>query len=148
MLEKNQVYEVEIIDDGYQGEGIAKIDNFPVFIQGAIKGEKVEVKILKVQSSFAYGKIIKIIKTAKSRVEAECTEYKRCGGCNLRHIDYKYTLQIKKAIVDNAGIDVARLVAVLGKSRRTVERAIARLKQQGVIEYRGSKKTGGYYAKG
>ena len=55
---------------------------------------------------------------------------------------------IKKAIVDNAGIDVARLVAVLGKSRRTVERAIARLKQQGVIEYRGSKKTGGYYAKG
>ena len=55
---------------------------------------------------------------------------------------------IKKAIVDNAGIDVARLAAVLGKSRRTVERAIARLKQQGVIEYRGSKKTGGYYAKG
>ena len=55
---------------------------------------------------------------------------------------------IKRAIVDNAGIDVARLVAVLGKSRRTVERAIARLKQQGVIEYRGSKNTGGYYAKG
>lgn len=55
---------------------------------------------------------------------------------------------IKKAIADNAGIDVARLVAVLGKSRRTIERAIARLKQQGVIEYRGSKKTGGYYAKG
>ena len=51
---------------------------------------------------------------------------------------------IKKAIADNAGIDVARLVAVLGKSRRTIERAIARLKQQGVIEYRGSKKTGGY----
>ena len=55
---------------------------------------------------------------------------------------------VKKAIVDNAGIDVARLVAVLGRSRRTVERAIARLRQQGVIEYRGSKKTGGYYAKG
>ena len=101
MLEKNQIYEVEIIDDGFQGEGIAKIGNFPVFIQGAIKGEKLEIKILKVQSSFAYAKIIKIIKPAASRVEAECTEYNKCGGCNLRHIDYKYTLQIKKAIVQN-----------------------------------------------
>ena len=50
MLKKNQVYEVEIIDDGYQGEGIAKIENFPIFIPGAIKGEKVEIKILKVQT--------------------------------------------------------------------------------------------------
>ena len=101
MLEKNQVYEVEIIDDGYQGEGIAKVENFPVFIQGAIKGEKVEIKILKVQSSFAYGKIMRIIKPAESRVEAECTEYSKCGGCNLRHVSYNYTLQIKKVIVQN-----------------------------------------------
>lgn len=101
MLEKNKVYEVEIIDNGFHGEGIAKIENFPVFVQGAIKGERVEIKILKVQSSFAYGKIIKIIKPAENRVEVACAEYNKCGGCNLRHIDYKYTLQIKKAIVQN-----------------------------------------------
>lgn len=101
MLEKNQVYEVEIIDDGYQGEGIAKIDNFPVFIQGAIKGEKLEIKILKVLANFAYGKIIKIINPVEHRVEAECKEYAKCGGCNLRHIKYEYTLNIKKAIVEN-----------------------------------------------
>ena len=38
MLEKNQVIEVEIIDNGFQGEGIAKVQEFPIFIQGAIKG--------------------------------------------------------------------------------------------------------------
>ncbi len=101
MLEKNQEYEVDIIDDGYQGEGIAKIDNFPIFIQGAIKGEKIKIKILKVQTNFAYGKIIQIIKESSNRVEAECKEYKKCGGCNLRHISYDYTLKIKKAIVEN-----------------------------------------------
>ena len=52
---------------------------------------------------------------------------------------------IKKTIAANAGINVAQLVVILGRSRRTVERAVAKLKQQGVIEYRGSKKTGGYY---
>ncbi len=101
MLEKNQEYEVDIIDDGYQGEGIAKIDNFPIFIQGAIKGERIKIKILKVQTNFAYGKIIQIIKESSNRVEAECEEYKKCGGCNLRHISYDYTLKIKKAIVEN-----------------------------------------------
>jgi len=101
MLKKNEVYEVNIIDNGYQGEGIAKIDNFPVFIQGAIKGEKIQIKILKVQTNFAYAKIEKIIKPIENRVEADCKDYSKCGGCNLRHIDYKYTLQIKKAIVEN-----------------------------------------------
>ncbi len=101
MLEKNQEYEVDIIDDGYQGEGIAKIDNFPIFIQEAIKGERIKIKILKVQTNFAYGKIIQIIKESSNRVDAECEEYKKCGGCNLRHISYDYTLKIKKAIVEN-----------------------------------------------
>lgn len=101
MLKKNEVYEVDIIDNGYQGEGIAKIDNIPVFIQGAIAGEKIEIKILKVQSSFAYGKIIKIIKSSDVRVESECKDYTKCGGCNLRHMKYEETLKIKKAIVEN-----------------------------------------------
>ena len=101
MIEKNQIYNVEIIDDGYQGEGIAKINNLPIFIQGAIKGEKVEIKILKVQSSFAYGKIINIIKKSEARVSSDCDRYNKCGGCSLRHIDYQYTLKIKKAIVEN-----------------------------------------------
>lgn len=101
MLKKNEIYEVDIIDNGYQGEGIAKIDNMPIFIQGAIAGERLEIKILKVQSSFAYGKIIKIIKPSTERVETECKDYNRCGGCNLRHVKYEETLKIKKATVQN-----------------------------------------------
>ena len=92
MLEKNQIYEVEIIDNGYQGEGIAKIDNFPIFVQGVIKGEQVEIKILKVLSNFAYAKILKIIKPSEYRTDADCSDFPKCGGCNLRHIKYDYIL--------------------------------------------------------
>lgn len=101
MIKKNEVYEVDVIDNGYQGEGIAKIDNVPIFIQGAIAGERIEIKILKVQSSFAYGKIIKLIKQSPARVETDCKDYNRCGGCNLRHMKYEETLKIKKAIIKN-----------------------------------------------
>ena len=101
MIKKNEVYDVTIVDDGFQGEGIAKVDNFLIFVQGAIKNEKVQIKILKVQSSFAFGKIIKIIKPVEYRVKEDCEEYNKCGGCNLRHLKYDYTLKIKKSIVEN-----------------------------------------------
>lgn len=52
-----------------------------------------------------------------------------------------------EAIADNPEIRVSRLSVVVGKSERTVERAVVDLKLQGAIEYRGSKKTGGYYLK-
>ena len=100
-VEKNKEYIVDIIDNGYEGEGIAKINDFTIFIPGAIKGEKVKVIIVKVLSSHAFGKIVEIINTSNSMKEVDCTTYKRCGGCNLRHINYADTLNIKREIVQN-----------------------------------------------
>lgn len=101
MLKKNEEYIVDIIDNGYQGEGIAKIDNFIIFVDQAIKGEKIKIKILKVQSDLCFAKILEIIKPAKSRKEADCDTYTKCGGCNLRHMSYEATLEIKKQTVEN-----------------------------------------------
>ena len=98
-IQKNQEYIVEIIDNGYEGEGIAKIDNFTIFIQGAIKGEKVKILIVKVLSSHAFGKILEFIEKSDERQEADCSTYKRCGGCNLRHIKYGETLKMKQNAV-------------------------------------------------
>lgn len=100
-IKKNEEYIVDIIDNGYDGEGIAKINDFTIFIQGAIKGEKIKILIVKVTKSFAYGKIIEIIEKSKSRCEVDCKTFAKCGGCTLRHIDYKETLTIKKNIVKN-----------------------------------------------
>lgn len=100
-IKKNDELIVNIIDNGMDGEGIAKINNFVIFIPGAIKGEKVKIIIVKVLNNFAYGKIIEIIEKSKYRVEEDCSTYKRCGGCNLRHINYEETLNIKAENVKN-----------------------------------------------
>ena len=100
-VKKNETYTVEIIDNGYNGEGIAKIDGFTIFIPNAIKGEKVKILILKVLTSHAFGKIIEIIEKSKHRKESDCTTYKRCGGCSLRHIDYEQTLKMKQNAVQS-----------------------------------------------
>ena len=100
-IKKNEEYIVDIIDNGYEGEGIAKINGFTIFISGAIKNEKVKILIVKVLSSHAYAKIVQIIEKSQYRVEEDCISYKRCGGCNLRHIDYEETLNIKQIMVQN-----------------------------------------------
>lgn len=95
MLEKNKEYILDIIGTGYEGEGIAKIDGYPIFIEGAIEGEKVRILIVKAKKNFAYGKLIEIIEPSSERVEAKCSYYKRCGGCSLQHMSYKKQLDYK-----------------------------------------------------
>ena len=101
MLEKNKEFIVDIIDQGIDGEGIAKIEGFTVFINGAIKGEKVKIIITKVLSSFAYAKLLEIIEKSESRAIIDCPTFKLCGGCSLRHINYSGTLELKTNIVKN-----------------------------------------------
>ena len=100
-IKKNQEYIVEIIDNGYEGEGIAKINGFTIFVPGTIKGEKVKILIVKVLSSHAFGKALEILEPSETRQEADCTTYKRCGGCNLRHIKYQETLKMKQNAVQS-----------------------------------------------
>ncbi len=100
-IEKNKEYIVDIIDNGFQGEGIAKIDGFTIFIPNAIKGEKIRILIVKVLASHAFGKIIEIIKKSEYREDSDCKTYKRCGGCSLRHVKYSETLKIKQNAVQS-----------------------------------------------
>lgn len=109
MIKKNEEYIVEIIDNGYQGEGIAKIEGMTVFVDNVLKGEKVKIKILKVLKTQSYGKALEVIKKSPNRSESDCESYGKCGGCDLRHITYEETLNLKKSIVETnlkkAGLD-------------------------------------------
>ena len=100
-VKKNEEYIVDIIDNGFEGEGIAKINNFTIFIPNSIKGEKVKILIVKVLSSHAFGKVIEIIQKSEHRIESDCKTYKRCGGCSLRHIQYAETLNMKRNAVQS-----------------------------------------------
>lgn len=100
-VEKNKEYIVNIIDNGFEGEGIAKIDHYTIFIPGVIEGEKVRVLILKVTSSHAFGKMLEVMEKSEQRQEENCQTYPKCGGCNLRHMKYGITLELKRNIVQN-----------------------------------------------
>lgn len=100
-MKKNDEIELEIIDNGINLEGIARVDNKVVFVPGAIKGEKVLARIIKVNNSFCIAKIEDILIKSPYREEPFCSVYKRCGGCSGQHINYEKQLEIKKELVKN-----------------------------------------------
>ncbi|MEY7999158.1 23S rRNA (uracil(1939)-C(5))-methyltransferase RlmD [Clostridium sp. Mt-5] len=95
-IEKNKEYILQIDGMGYQGEGVGKINGFTIFVPGAIQGEKVRIKAVKVNKNFAFGKLLEIIEPSSYRVNPPCSIYKRCGGCQLQHLSYKAQLDFKK----------------------------------------------------
>lgn len=101
-VEKNKDYIVEIKGMGYEGEGVGKIDDFTIFIPGAIKGEKVNAKIVKVNKNFAFGKLLDVVEESSFRTEPICSIYKRCGGCQLQHLSYEGQLDFKGQRVKDA----------------------------------------------
>ena len=50
-----------------------------------------------------------------------------------------------KIIASNEGINARQLSKVAGRSLTTIERQLRKLKEQGLVEHRGTRKTGGYY---
>lgn len=95
-INKNEEYDMNITGMGYEGEGVGKINDFTVFVPGALLNEKVKVKIVKVNKNFAFAKLIDVMEPSEYRTEPACNIYKRCGGCQLQHYSYKAQLDFKK----------------------------------------------------
>ena len=94
-----------------QGSGLGRYKDMAVFVEGTAPGDEIEAHIIKVKSSYAVGKIKKIIKPAPCRVESDCAYDSRCGGCAYRHISYETELEIKRQSVEDAlrrigGLDI------------------------------------------
>lgn len=83
----------------YGGQSLAKIEQYPVFIQGGCPEDVVSVEIIKRNKSYGIAKIKEIITPSAKRVKPFCPMHKVCGGCGLQHIDYSEQLKQKEIIV-------------------------------------------------
>ncbi|GGJ62119.1 23S rRNA (uracil1939-C5)-methyltransferase [Anoxybacillus voinovskiensis] len=116
---KNEYYDVIFEDLTHDGAGVAKIDGFPIFVANGLPGEKAKIKVIKVKKGYGYGRLIEIYEPSADRVEAPCTVYKQCGGCQLQHLSYEGQLkakhkQVKEVLARIGKIEHATVHPVLG----------------------------------
>ena len=93
---KNEEYEVVIEDLGAEGEGIAKLDGYALFVKDALPGERCRVLITKANKNFAYARLLEVLDASPYRIEPVCSVAKACGGCKIMALSYEQQLQFKE----------------------------------------------------
>lgn len=108
-MHENDVVTLNIEKFSNLGYGIAKVDGYVVFVEGACPGDVVCAKILKANKNFANAKTLEVMTPSAHRVNPFCPMQKVCGACQLQFIDYEYQLELKRQIVQDAIRTIANL---------------------------------------
>ncbi len=108
-INKNDIIELEITAISNDGSGLARVQGLVVFVPYSAIGDKLKVKVLKVKSSLAYGKIEEILIPSPDRWNPDCKAFYKCGGCELRHIKYTAELIAKESFIKDAFTKIGKL---------------------------------------
>ena len=78
--------ELTIARLGARGDGIASRDGAPVYVAGALPGERVRARLLGRRGDGWQAEIDAILEPAAGRVTPACRHFGLCGGCSLQHL--------------------------------------------------------------
>ncbi|MBP3313247.1 MAG: 23S rRNA (uracil(1939)-C(5))-methyltransferase RlmD [Oscillospiraceae bacterium] len=101
-MKKNEIYRVTVSGYTAQGLGVARVDGQVVFIHGALKGEEMDIRIVKVLKQECYAIVEKMVAPSPYRITPDCPYNRHCGGCATRHMDYEEELRFKAERVTDA----------------------------------------------
>ena len=121
-VKKNETYELTITDLNNLGYGVGRIGDLVVFVSGAVDGDRVTVKIIKIAKNYAVGRLEKILSPSPHRLSSpDPCPARGCGGCAYRAITYAHELELKRGSVlaafRRAGLPNARVAPVLATGK-------------------------------
>ncbi|KML08012.1 23S rRNA (uracil(1939)-C(5))-methyltransferase RlmD [Rossellomorea marisflavi] len=96
-ITKNEYIEDARFEDlTHDGNGVTKVEGFPIFVPDALPGETGRVKVVKVGKGFGFGRLVERHSDSPFRQEPPCPIYSECGGCQIQHMTYDGQLQAKE----------------------------------------------------
>lgn len=105
-VKPNETYTLTIRDLGIHGEGIGAVDDFTVFVPGALPGETIQAMIVTAKKSYATGRLISIEVPSVHRTTPACPVYRACGGCQISHLTYEGQLAVKERRVKDVMVRI------------------------------------------
>lgn len=112
---------LSIIDIAEEGKGVGKADELVVFVDKAVPGDVVDVRIVKKKKNFAEAIIEQLNAASDLRTDPFCQHFGTCGGCKWQHMGYDAQLQFKHKNVEAAlqrlaKIDTSSMEPILGSA--------------------------------
>lgn len=95
-IKKRQHIELDIESLAFGGQGVARVSDFVVFVNGAIPGQKVEALITKKKKNYAEARVLKVLQESPFAVKPRCKHFGSCGGCRLQNLDYVEQVKAKE----------------------------------------------------
>lgn len=108
-LQRGMRLQLHVQDLVYGGKGLAKLEDFVVFVQNAIPGDLVLAEITKRQKNHAEAIAREILQPSPMRIPARCPLFGTCAGCSMQSLRYADQLLHKQTMVES-------LVQHLGKA--------------------------------
>ena len=134
-MKKNDYITATCIDYTHDGQGVVKVDGFPVFVKNMLVDEEGTVKIIKVLKNYAVGRLIEITKQSPYRCEVKCPIFKACGGCHLQHLSQKGQQEFKtKRVSDtlkrigHCDVDVFPCLVISSKYKNSAKNKLVKSK--------------------
>lgn len=94
--------ELDVTSLAYGGQGVARLDEFVVFVRGAVPGDRVRARVVKRRPSHAEAKTLEVLSPSPRRVAARCLHAPECGGCEWQTLHYSAQLEFKQQqVVDS-----------------------------------------------
>ncbi len=97
-LKKNDILTLDITDITNLGFGVGRHMGEVIFISGAVTGDVVRAKIIKISSSFAVGRVEEFLTRSPLRTEQRCNNG-ACRACAYKCLDYEYECSLKEESV-------------------------------------------------
>lgn len=97
-------YTVEALRLNDDGEGVAQVGGFTVFVPDLLPGERGEALVAQVERRFARARLVRRDAATASplRTDPACAVFGACGGCQLQHLTYAAQLEHKRTVVVSA----------------------------------------------
>ncbi len=101
-MQKNEIYRLSAEKLGADMEGVCRLDGMPVFVPGLLPGEEADVRIVKAEKRYAFGRMESPpLRPSPDRRDPGCPAWPRCGGCSCRHMSYEASLEGKRQQVQD-----------------------------------------------
>jgi 23S rRNA (uracil1939-C5)-methyltransferase len=88
--------ELDIASLAYGGQGVARLDDFVVFVRGAVPGDRVLARVTRRKKNHAEARAIEILEPSPRRTAAVCEHAAECGGCEWQTLSYAAQLEFKQ----------------------------------------------------
>ncbi|MFT4022379.1 MAG: 23S rRNA (uracil(1939)-C(5))-methyltransferase RlmD [Flavihumibacter sp.] len=101
MRKKNITLERVLVEEyAAEGKALGRVDGKVVFIEGAVPGDLVDVRLSKNKKDWAEGKASQVHRFSDKRVDPFCEHFGLCGGCKWQMLPYELQLSYKQQEVE------------------------------------------------